>query len=286
MREGDRKTAKKTGTAKKTKTGPSRNLHRELKRKTGSRVRPQTEYSVYEFSMGERMKYLAIYILLDGCVSYLFFRSVIAFVLLFPGVFLFFREQKKSLLKRRKKELTGQFLDGIQLMLAALMAGYSPENALREAQKELVKIYDADEMIVREFRRMDAQLRMSRNLEEVMLDFGRRSGVSDILSFAEVFLTAKRTGGDLIAVIRNTISCIRQKQETMQEIETCLAGKLMEQNIMSVIPLLILAYVKFSSPDFLDVMYETTEGMTVMILCFGVYLLAWFWGQSIVRIEV
>lgn len=119
-----------------------------------------------------------------------------------------------------------------------------------------------------------------------MLDFGRRTGVPDIVSFAEVFLTAKRTGGDLIAIIHNTVFCIRQKQETTMEIETCLAGKLMEQNIMSAIPLLILAYVKLSSPGFLDVMYETTAGIAVMILCFGVYLLAWFWGQSIVRIEV
>ncbi len=229
---------------------------------------------------------LLFFLFLDACVSYLFFRSLPAFVLLLGAAPLFFREQKNNLRRKQRRELTNQFLDGIQLMLAALQAGYSPENALREASKELRKIYSADAVIVREFYRMDAQIRLSRNLEELLLEFGRRSGIPDILSFAEVFLTAKRTGGDLIAVIKNTISCVRQKQETMQEIETCLAGKAMEQNIMSAIPMLILAYVGFTSPGFLDVMYTTPLGIGTMVVCFLVYLLAYIWGQRIVRIEV
>lgn len=259
---------------------------RRIRRHARDRPQGKANYSIYQFSGKELLKYLGIYILLDGCISYLFFQSVIAFTVLLPGMFLFFREEKKSLLKKRKKEITKQFLDGIQLMLSALQAGYSPENALGEALKELRKIYPSDAPIVAEFHRINAQIQMSHSLEELLLDFGRRTNVPDIISFAEVFLTAKRTGGDLIAIIRNTISCIRQKQETTQEIETCLAGKMMEQNIMSAIPLLILAYIRFSSPGFLDVMYETSVGMAVMAVCFGVYLLAYFWGQSIVRIEV
>jgi len=244
------------------------------------------DYSVYRFSPVELLRYLGAYVLLDGCISFLFFRSFSAFLILLPGVALFFIQLKASLVQKRKRELTKQFLDAIQLMLAALQAGYSPENALRESQKELRKMYSPDAAIVREFHWMDAQMRMSRNLEELLLDFGRRSDLPDIISFAEVFLTAKRTGGDLIAIIRNTVSCIRQKQETMQEIETCMAGKVMEQNIMSLIPVFILVYVKLSSPEFLDVMYETPVGMAVMGLCFAVYLAAYFWGQSIVQIEV
>ena len=87
-------------------------------------------------------------------------------------------------------------------------------------------------------------------------------------------------------MIRNTVFCIRQKQETLQEIETSLAGKVMEQNVMSMIPLLILAYVKFTSSEFLSVMYGNLTGVTIMVLCFLVYVLAYFWGRKIVRVEV
>ena len=199
---------------------------------------------------------------------------------------MFLKEKKQSLQKKRQGEMTRQFQDGIQLMAASLQAGYSAENAFREAIRELVKVYGPETCVVQEFRHIEAQLSMNRNLEELLLDFGRRSGVDDIRSFAEVFLTARRTGGDLPGIIRNTVFCIRQKQETLQEIETCLAGKRMEQNIMSLIPILILAYVKLTSPEFVAPLYGNLTGTLVMTVCFAVYAAAWFWGRKIVQIEV
>lgn len=251
-----------------------------------SRVLELPDYARYRFSGRELVKYLALYMLLDACISYLFFCSWIAFVLLAPGVFLFLADQRRSLQAKRAREMTRQFLDGIRMIAASLQAGYSAENSLHEALRELQKVYEPDAFIVREFRFMDAQIEMSRNMEELMADFGRRCAIEDIQSFAEVFLTAKRSGGDLLSIIRNTASCIRQKQETMQEIETCLSGKVMEQNIMSLIPILILAYIRLSSPEFLTVMYGNVTGVTVMGGCFAVYVAAYLWGRKIVRIEV
>lgn len=207
-------------------------------------------------------------------------------MILLPGMILFLKEMKKTLKKKRQQEMKRQFMDGMQMVTASLQAGYSIENCLREALKELMKVYEPDTFIIWEFRIMEAQIAMNRSVEELFMDLGYRCDIDDIKSFAEVFTTAKRSGGDLIAVIQNTVSCIRQKQETMQEIETCLSGKMMEQNIMSLIPLLILAYVKLTSPEFLEVMYGNLTGTAVMILCFLVYVLAYFWGRKIVRIEV
>ncbi len=196
------------------------------------------------------------------------------------------KETKKEMKKKRERELKKQFLDGIRLMATALQAGYSPENALCEAVKELKKMYVSGAYIIQEFQQMAVQIAVSRNMEVLLMDFGRRSGIDDIQSFAEVFMTAKRSGGDLLVIIRNTVSCIQQKQETLQEIETCLAGKMMEQKIMSLIPLGILAYMNIASPEFLDVMYGNTAGTVIMGICLGIYGAAYIWGRKIVNIEV
>ena len=243
-------------------------------------------YRKYRLSKKELLQYILLYTALDICISYLFFYSWVAFLVLFPGLYFFLRQQKKELLKKQKREMQVQFMNGIQLMAASLQAGYSAENALKEAAKELKKVCREDSAVVLEFDWMVSQTEIGRNLEELFLDFARRSSVEDILSFAEVFLTAKRSGGDLLMIIRNTTFCIRQKQETMQEIETTLSGKIMEQNIMSLIPLLILAYVKVTSPEFLEGMYGNITGTAVMGICFGVYMGAYFWGKKIVQIEV
>lgn len=199
---------------------------------------------------------------------------------------MFLRAAQKEKMRKRAYELKKQFLDGIRLMETALQAGYSPENSLGEAVKELKKVYESEAFIIQEFQQIAVQIAVSRNLESLLMDFGIRSGIDDIQSFAEVFMIAKRTGGDLLAIIRNTISCIQQKQETMLEIETCLAGKVMEQKIMSLIPLMILAYINLASPEFLDVMYKNLTGNIIMGICLAAYGAAYLWGRKIVNIEV
>ncbi len=244
------------------------------------------DYTVYQLSWKEWITCGILYGAVDISVSYLFFDSWIAVFLLLPGAAVFVAERRRMLLGRRRREMKLQFLDGLQMTAASLQAGYSVENAFREAWKELGKVYGPETFVMREFRWICVQLDRNESIEGLLTDLGRRSGVDDIKSFAEVFLTAKRSGGDLLAIIRNTVSCIRQKQETMQEIETCLAGKVMEQNIMSLVPILILAYVRLASPEFLEDLYGNLTGEAVMVGCFLVYAAAYFWGRKIVRIEV
>lgn len=219
-------------------------------------------------------------------MSFLFFRSWIAWLLLLSGLPLFLRDRRKELAHRRQVEMQGQFLTGIQLVCTSLQAGYAVENAFGEALRELRKIYSAEAFVVAEFEYLVAQTGLNRSIEALLADLGERSGVEDIQNFAEVFYTAKRTGGDLMAIMRNTISCIQQRQETRMEIETTLAGKVMEQNMMSVIPILILGYVTVTSPEFLEVMYTGLPGRIVMTVCLGLYLLAFLWGRKIMTIQV
>ena len=97
-----------------------------------------------------------------------------------------------------------QFLDAIQMMAASLQSGYSVENAVCASAKELEKLYPRDTFIVLEFQNMALQLDRNQSVESLLQDLGERSQVEDLQSFAEVFLTVKRTGGDLLHVIRNT----------------------------------------------------------------------------------
>jgi tight adherence protein B len=255
-------------------------------RKGRACIRDRPDYTVYRFSAAERLKCIAVYGVLDGLVSYLFFDTPIAFLILAPGYFIFQIECKASLKKKRVRVMKREFLDGMQITSSSLQAGYSIENAFRESLKELGKIYGKDSFIMSEFCFLTAQIEMNRNVEDLLMDLGRRSGIEDIRSFAEVVDTAKRTGGDLLAVIRNTVSCMKQRQETYDEIETCLSGKVMEQNVMNVVPVLILAYVRLTSPEFLEVMYGNFTGTAIMAICLAVYLAAILWGKSMIQIEV
>lgn len=244
------------------------------------------DYNQYHFTKKQWIYQILLYAVIDGIVSVLFYRSVLAFILFFSGFFFFLKERKSDYILAGKKELSQQFLTGIQAVSAALAAGYSVENAFEEALEDLERVFEKEDKIIKEFTYIRNQIKLNNTLENLLLDLAKRSRVEEIENFAEVFSAAKRSGGDLIAIIRNTILCISQKEETKMEIETCLSAKRLEQKIMSGVPFMILIYVGAASPGFLDVMYHNPSGICIMSLCLAMYVAAFLWGKKIVEIEV
>lgn len=244
------------------------------------------DYTVYRFSKKEYVEYILLFLLADGMISYLFYRSFLVFA---AALFLlkpFLNRCRKELCRKRIRMLEEQFLTAMQTVVTSLTAGYAVETAFEDTLKELPLIYKQDDMIVTEFRAIVSQLKMNQNLEDLLQSLAIRSGVEDIRNFAEIFAISKRSGGNLIAIIRNTIQSIAQKNETRKEIQVVLSAKKMEQNMMSVIPCLILFYVQTVSPGFLDSMYHNITGIFIMTAALAVYGAAVGWGRRIVDIEV
>lgn len=123
-------------------------------------------------------------------------------------------------------------------------------------------------------------------LEQTLQDFARRSGVEDILSFSEVFLFAKRQGANFVQIIENTTYHMKDKQETEEEIQILAASKKLEQKIMNVIPVLILAYLKLTSGDYLSTLYGNWFGVLFMTGCLAAYGAALVLSERILDIRV
>ena len=244
------------------------------------------DYRKYSMTKVEILKYGAIYLLAALIISRLFYQSFLGILLFLPFIGIFFGEVKKTLAEKQRKRLERGFLAGMRCVSTALTAGYSIENAFLQAYEELQKIYGEKEPVLLEFARIRGGLQLNQTMEKLLTDLAERSGVEDIEIFAEVFETARRTGGDLIAIIRSTTASISQKEETRGEIEICLSSKKMEQNIMSVIPCALIAYVGIASPEFLESMYKNPPGILIMSICLGVYAFAFLMGRKIVNIEI
>ncbi len=255
------------------------------KPKADSKGKPQ-DYRTYTMSGREIMITWLIYLAAALLLSVLFYNAPLFTLLLLPGGFAFQKYRCKSLAGKRRDRLRDQFLTGMQMVTTALRAGYAIENAFGQANGELRGTYGKDEAIIEEFSRIVSLVRLNYPIETLLLDLGERSDVEDIRAFAEVFAAARRSGGDLLTIIGNTIRQIGQKAETHREIETILAGKQMELNIMSAAPIAILAYVRVTSPELLGNMYGNVQGIGIMTVCLGIYGAAFFWGKRILDIEV
>lgn len=202
-----------------------------------------------------------------------------------PVVILFMWLYRYSLMEKRKWQLTLQFKDAMESLVSALVAGYSLENAVLETRKDLLLMYRQEDIIMREFSYMANKLQLKVPVETLMKDLGRRSGVEDIITFSEILLTAKKTGGNLVRVMKCTAGNIGEKIEMKREVETLVAGKKMESACMTAIPLLMIVYLRIFSPGFLDPLYHNALGAGIMTAALAVYAISFLWGQKIMKIQ-
>lgn len=221
-----------------------------------------------------------------GLFAYTFYRSWKVFLAALPAAFFYPLWERRRRKEKRQAMLASQFKDGMMILASGLSAGYSIENALTAGEQELTLLYGADGMITREFAGMAQQIRINRPVEQLLMDFAKRSGLEDVQNFAEVFSVAKRSGGDLGGIMRHTADMIRDKMQVREEIATLTASKQFEQKIMNMIPFLIVFYVDISSPGFFEQMYGTGLGRMLMSGCLVVYLAAYVLAQKILAIEV
>lgn len=220
------------------------------------------------------------------CISYFFYHSFLPMIFLSPLLFVYRRLCEIERVRLRRQKLSLQFKDGILAVSAALKAGYSIENAFYEAYKDLCHLYKQEDMIVKEFLYINRQLKNNMVLEQLLLDFAKRSQVEEIKDFAQVFAIAKRSGGNLSKIIENTALLISEKIQVKKDIQTILASRQFEQKVMNIVPLFILFYVGITSPGFFSPMYGNPAGICIMTICLAVYFAAFALSRKIVAIEI
>lgn len=251
-------------------------------RKTGARI----DYRDYRLSAGEWVSAVFQALLLCAVLDYLFYRKLWVLVFFLPLGIWYVSGYRQRKLTARQKKLTGEFRELLGCLSVSLRAGYSVENSLTEAEKDLAGMLGPDSLILEELAFMNSQIRLSVPVESLLLDLGRRSGIEDVENFAAVFVSGRKMGGNLSGIVRSASAAISDKLDVEREIEASLAAKKYEQRIMSVMPCGIILYMQLTSPGYLDVLYTTTLGMLVMTGCLAVYAAAVLWGNSIVQIEV
>lgn len=225
-------------------------------------------------------------VLLDAMLAYLFYNTWIAAILLVPVIIFYLHQWREDYCRKKEQEFRGQFQNGMQILSSALKAGYSVENAIKETEKDLRPLYPGDSRIRREFNRMIHELNMNLTAEQVLKDMARRIRQEDVDNFVTVFATAKRTGGDSISILKDTVRMIGDKIEVEREIQTLLASKKLEFNVMCIIPLGMVLYMRMAFPEFLSVLYGGIPGVILMSVCLGVYAFAWRMGTKMIQIEV
>ena len=245
-----------------------------------------TDYNEYSFSLSEITVSLVKGIGITALFAYIFYRSTIAFFLLSPLIIFVLKKEKKKYTAKRKSDLSLQFRELMNSLIASLGAGYSIENAFSRSYQDIAMLFGDKSYIGSELSYMLKAMKNNRNIEDLLYDFGERSGVKDIKDFAEIFRIAKRSGGDMPYMIKQTVDIISDKIEVSRKIATVISSKKMEQSVMNVVPFGIVLYIDVSSPGFFNSLYHNPFGIMIMTVVLIVYIFAYLLAEKITDISL
>lgn len=234
----------------------------------------------------EKALFLLETFLLIFLLGELFFSSLIAGALLFPLGLVFYRKQKEDWKRKRQQKRKEEFREILLSVSSALAAGYSMENAWKNAAAEYRCNETVSKEMLSELKRIQKKLEMNEGLERALYEFSERIDLEEAKSFSDIFRFVNYSGGNMNRIIHDTISRIEDKIDVEREILSVTAARRLEARIMNLIPLGILAYLRLASPGYLDPLYHNTAGIILMSACLLVYIGAYSLAERMVVIEV
>lgn len=246
-----------------------------------------TVYTAYNLSTTEYALCFAVGGLVCFCIGYLFYHSLAAGLLLSFAAFGVPGRYRQMRVHKQMNELRLQFKQGLHALVTSLTAGRSIENSFAAAAADLGFLYNHPQtFIVVEFQRISRRMANGETIESALADFCRRSGLEELTQFLDVFVTAKRTGGNMAEVMRRTSQMIGDKMEIQQEISVQLAQRRFESRILGAAPLGVIGLLYWSSPDYMEPLYGNAAGAAIMTAGLAVMLLCWWLTGKLMEMKL
>lgn len=258
-------------------------------------------YSIYYMSASEKLMYSLLLFFAGGIVGYIFYGGLfksdgvatitthisnfivvcigglVAIKFLFPAV-------TNSLKRKRDKKLQKQFLDMLESLSASLSSGNTVASSFENALRDLRNQYAEGEPIIAELSEVLTGIMNGHTLETMLTDFGKRSNNEDIQNFSNVISNCYRLGGNFNDVVRKTRDIISDKIAVADEIDTKLTSNKLQLNAMCLMPVAIVAMLKFTSGSFADNLASVT-GVIVTSIAIGIFIGAYLWGRKIINVR-
>lgn len=264
---------------------------------------PTYNYKVYYMKPLEKVLYFLLAFAVGAAVGYLFYGGigkdefgqattlthildiVISSVVGIAAGIMYLPIRTKQILNKKRNDLKLQFRELLDALSTSLGSGKNVMDAFKSAYDDLSIIYSEESAIIQELSVIIDGIHNNVDVEKSLMDFGLRSGIEDIESFANVFETCYRKGGNIKDVIKNTQQIITEKMEVEMEIQTVVAASTNEQTIMTVLPILLIALIKMMSPEFAG-NFVTPVGLIATTIAIVMFVAAYFVGKKILAIKI
>ena len=246
-----------------------------------------THYTRYTLTKQEYVITVVASMFAIYCFAYIFYHSHFISMALAPLGFLYPRIRSRNIAEKRRAELKQQFRDMLYSMSSSLMAGRPLEAAFTDVKDDLEILYPDEETPIRkEVGIILRKIAINDSVEDALNDLARRSKIDDIESFCSVITTCRRTGGNLVEIVKNTSNIIGDKLEIKQEIDIMLASRKFEKRILNIMPVALILLLTFVAGDYIEPVFTTLTGRVVITGSVFLMLVSWYIAGRIADIRI
>lgn len=245
------------------------------------------DYHIYRLDKKEICLLALASITLTLVLGLLFYDTYLG-IAISPIVFYGAKKPLETYLAEKKRTvLRNQFRDVLYSFSSSFSAGLHIEEAMENAWNHIVDLYGRNSYMAVELFDMTKKIKTAGKCEEELWqEFALRSGLEDIRDFASVFQATRASGGNLVAAVDRAASIIVDKINIENEMKALFAQKKTEGRIVGVMPILMLIFLRMSTPGYLAIMYTSIQGRVMMTLAGLGIGYSIFLTERITRVEI
>ncbi|MEW6474948.1 MAG: type II secretion system F family protein [Actinomycetota bacterium] len=186
----------------------------------------------------------------------------------------------KTLRARRLKAFETQLPDTLNLLAGSLRAGYSFLQCVETVAQE------ASDPMARELRRVLAEARLGRPVEDALGDVAARMQSQDFEWTVMAIRIQREVGGNLAELLQTVSDTMVQRARMRGEVKALTAEGRMSAVIMGLLPVALGLFMLTAAPDYIQTLFSSVTGWAMIGASALMAVAGMAWIQKIVKVEI
>jgi tight adherence protein B len=186
----------------------------------------------------------------------------------------------KMRVKRRSKKFVAQLPDMLQLLAGTLRAGYSIAQGFEAVSHEI------DDPMGRELRRVMAEARLGRPIEDALDAAAERTQSEDFAWAVMAIRIQREVGGNLAELLMTVAETMTQRERLRRDVAALTAEGRMSAYVLGCLPPGLAGVMWVMNPEYIGRLTHDTFGLILLGVSGLSMLIGFAWMRKIITIEI
>ena len=182
--------------------------------------------------------------------------------------------------RRRSKRLHVQLPDVLSILASSLRAGHSFLQSLDLVAQEI------GEPSSEEYRRLLAELRLGRELNDALDAMALRIGSEDFKWAIVAVKIQREVGGNLAEILDTVAATLREREAVRGQVKALSAEGRLSMYLLCGLPFGVACYLLLVNPEYLSLLWTTRMGIVMLAVGGSLMALGILWMRKVVSIDV